>query len=101
KLTNSRYYRASGASTELRGVLADIVVPSLWNDSTEIGESTLENHLPWDTIESSSFEKANLVQSELGELTKRSSARVATNKEFAYLREDRSEERRVGKEWRG
>jgi len=88
KLTNSKFYRASGASTELRGVLADIVLPSLWNDSTDVGESTLENHLPWDTIESSTYEKVNMVQSDLGELTKRSGARVATNSEFGYLRED-------------
>jgi carboxyl-terminal processing protease len=88
KLTNSKFYRASGASTELRGVLADIVLPSLWNDSTEVGENTLDNHLPWDTIESSTYEKVNMVQANLGELAKRSAARVATNTEFAYLRED-------------
>ncbi|HWD93589.1 MAG TPA: carboxy terminal-processing peptidase [Verrucomicrobiae bacterium] len=88
KLTNSKFYRASGASTELRGVAADIVLPSLWNDSDEVGEKTLENHLPWDTIESSRFEKVNMVQPELAELAKRSSERISTNKEFAYLRED-------------
>jgi carboxyl-terminal processing protease len=88
KLTNSKFYRASGASTELKGVAADIVLPSLWNDSTEVGESTLDNHFPWDTIESSHFEKVNMVQPELAQLAKLSSARVATNKEFGYLRED-------------
>jgi carboxyl-terminal processing protease len=88
KLTNSKFYRASGASTELRGVAADIVLPSLWNDSTEVGESTLDNHFPWDTIESSHYDKVNMVQPELPELSKLSSTRTATNKEFAYLRED-------------
>jgi carboxyl-terminal processing protease len=88
KLTNSKFYRASGASTELRGVAADIVLPSLWNDSTEVGENTLENHLPWDTIESSTYEKVNMVQPFLSQLSRRSNDRVTTNKEFAYLRED-------------
>jgi carboxyl-terminal processing protease len=88
KLTNSKFYRASGASTELRGVAADVVLPSLWNDSTEVGESTLDNHFPWDTIKSSRFEKVNMVQSVLPELTKRSSARIATNQDFIYLRQD-------------
>ena len=88
KLTNSKFYRASGASTELRGVAADIVLPSVWNDSSEVGESTLENHLPWDTIASSRFEKVNMVQPELAQLAKRSGDRVSTNKEFAYLRDD-------------
>lgn len=88
KLTNSKFYRASGASTELRGVKADIVLPSIWNDSTEVGENTLENHFPWDTIETSTFEKVNMVQPELAELAKLSSARVATNEDFVYLRQD-------------
>lgn len=99
KLTNSKFYRASGASTELRGVAADIVLPSLWNDSTDVGESTLDNHLPWDTIDSSSYEKVNMVQPELAELAKHSAERVATNEEFVYLREDiqRAEKQRVDK----
>jgi carboxyl-terminal processing protease len=88
KLTNSKFYRASGASTELRGVAADIVLPSVWNDSTEVGESTLDNHFPWDVIDSSSFDKVNMVQPELAELVKRSTERTSTNKEFAYLRQD-------------
>jgi carboxyl-terminal processing protease len=88
KVTNSKFYRASGASTESKGVLADIVLPSLWNDSPDIGETNLENHLPYDTIPTSTFEKLNLVQPELAELTKRASARMATNKDFDYLRED-------------
>jgi len=86
KITIRKFYRASGASTENRGVLADITLPSLWNDSTEVGETTLDNHLPYDTIESSRYQKVNMVQPELAELVKRSNQRTATNKEFArYL----------------
>lgn len=88
KVTNSKFYRASGASTELHGVAADIVLPSVLNDSTEVGEGTLDNYLPWDTIDSSTFEKVNMVQPDLAELIKRSAERIATNSEFAYVRED-------------
>jgi carboxyl-terminal processing protease len=88
KLTNSKFYRASGASTENRGVAADITLPSVWNDSTEVGESNLDNHLPYDTIKSSRYEKVNMVQPELTELLRRSNERTATNKEFAYMRQD-------------
>jgi carboxyl-terminal processing protease len=94
KLTNSKFYRASGASTELRGVAADIVLPSLWNDSPDVGENTLDNHFPWDTIKSSRFEKVNMVQPELAELSKYSSERTATNQEFAFLREDIAREQK-------
>lgn len=88
KLTNSKFYRASGASTELRGVAADIVLPSIWNDSKDIGEVALENHLPWDTIPSADFDKLNMVQPYLATLQKRSNDRVATNKDYDYLRQD-------------
>jgi carboxyl-terminal processing protease len=88
KLTNSKFYRASGASTENLGVAADITLPSLWNDSTEVGERTLDNHLQYDTIPSSHYQKVNMVEPELAELLKRSNERTSTNKEFAYLRAD-------------
>jgi len=88
KLTNSKFYLPSGASTETRGVLADITLPSMWNDSTEVGETALDNFLPYDTIKKSQFQKLNMVQPELAELTKRSNDRTTTNKEFAYLKAD-------------
>jgi carboxyl-terminal processing protease len=88
KITNSKFYRASGASTELKGVNADIILPSLWNVSTDIGENMLDNHLPWDTIESATFDKLNRVQPYVPDLMKNSQARIATNRDFAYIRED-------------
>lgn len=88
KLTNSKFYRASGASTETLGVAADIVLPSLWNDSKEVGETALDNFLPYDTIKSARFEKVNMVQPDLAELARRSAQRTSTNKEFAYLLAD-------------
>lgn len=91
KLTNSKFYRASGASTELRGVAADIVLPSIWNDSKEIGESALDNHLPYDTIPTADFDKVNMVQPYIATLLKHSNDRIATNKDFDYLREDIAE----------
>jgi carboxyl-terminal processing protease len=88
KLTIKKFYRASGASTQLIGVVPDIVLPSIFNDSKEFGEQSLENPLPWDTIHSAKFDRLNLIEPYLTELRKRSSARVASEKEFDYIRED-------------
>ena len=88
KLTIKKFYRASGASTQLKGVVPDIVLPSIFNESKEIGEQALENPLPWDTIASAKYEHLNLVEPYLPELRKRSSQRIATDKDFAYIRED-------------
>jgi len=87
KVTIRKFYRASGSSTQLKGVVPDIVLPSL-NNYAEVGEASLENPLPWDTIPGARYEKLNLVQPVLPELRKRSSERVAADKDFAYLQED-------------
>jgi carboxyl-terminal processing protease len=88
KITVRKFYRASGASTQKKGVIPDIVLPSVLNYATDIGESSLENPLPWDTIKGTRYEKLDFVQPYLSELLKHSSARVATNQDFNYVRED-------------
>jgi len=60
-MTIKKFYRASGASTQLKGVTPDIMLPSVANESKDIGESALENPLPYDTIASAKYEKLNLV----------------------------------------
>jgi len=51
KLTQSKLYRVSGDSIQLRGVAPDIVLPSIY-DASEIGEQKLENPLAADQIAS-------------------------------------------------
>ncbi|NHO88595.1 carboxy terminal-processing peptidase [Pseudoteredinibacter isoporae] len=49
KITESKFYRVSGDSTQHRGVLPDIALPTLV-DVEEVGESAYDNALAWDTI---------------------------------------------------
>src|SRR5699024_7868358 len=51
KLTRAKFYRITGASTQIRGVVPDIHFPPLVNPD-EIGEGTLPHALPWDHIDS-------------------------------------------------
>ena len=104
KVTIRKYYRPSGNSTLFKGVLPDIVLPSVANYSEDIGEAAVDvalgnnyskledtsggRTLGRDTIESVSFDKLDLVQSHLAELLQKSNARVATNQDFSYVRED-------------
>lgn len=88
KLTIKKFYRPSGKSTQLRGVVPDLVLPSLFNESKEIGESALENPLEYDTIDKAKYEHLNMVDPYVQELKKRSDERVAADKEFSYIRED-------------
>jgi carboxyl-terminal processing protease len=88
KLTIKEFFRPSGMSTQLKGVIPDIVLPSVANESKDIGESALDNPLPPDTIPSRKYDRFNLVEPFLAELRRRSAERVATDKEFDYVRED-------------
>lgn len=85
KVTIRKFYRANGSSTQLRGVTPDIVLPSL-TSVLRVGEASLFNPLPWDTIAPARYQKVNAVTSLLPALRKRSEARVATNKDFLFLR---------------
>lgn len=49
KITESKFYRVSGDSTQHRGVIPDVVIPLLI-DPEEVGESAYDNALPWDKI---------------------------------------------------
>ena len=49
KITESKFYRVSGDSTQSKGINPDIVLPSTWDIET-VGESSLPTHLPWDKI---------------------------------------------------
>jgi len=88
KLTIKKFYRASGVTTQLKGVVPDIILPSVASESKDIGESALENPMPPDTIHPAKYDKLNMVDPYLPDLRKQSAQRIATEKDFAYLRED-------------
>ena len=88
KITIRKFYRVSGASTQLKGVEPDIILPDVLNHSTQVGETSLDYPLPWDTIPAANYEKANQVQPLLETLKARSAGRIATNQDFLYVQQD-------------
>ncbi len=86
KLTRAKFYRVSGASTQLRGVTPDIAFPSLI-DSDMIGESTLDNALPWDTVRAVQYRDYGNPERYLGALKARHETRIAQDSNFTYLAE--------------
>ena len=87
KITIRKFYRASGSSTQLKGVVPDIILPSI-NNHMEVGEGSLDNPLPWDTIPAATYTKVNRIEPLLPELRKRSETRIALDRDFAIIRED-------------
>lgn len=87
KVTIRKFYRANGASTQLRGVTPDIVLPSV-NNEMDVGEGSQPFALAWDSIPAAKFERLGRVQAHLPELRRRAESRVATDPDWDYVRED-------------
>ena len=86
KLTQAKFYRISGESTQERGIIPDIIYPSSY-DPDSIGESTLEAPLPWDKINATSYRRKSEIGQHVPELRSLHHNRVADNPEFNYLKE--------------
>ncbi len=95
KITIRKFYRINGASTQFKGVVPDIILPDAMSYSDLIGESALPYALPWDTTSVADYTKLNDVQPFLSALQKNSTARVATNQDFNYVRQDIAELQRL------
>ncbi len=86
KLTIQKFYRVAGGSTQLNGVSSDIVLPSVY-DQDDIGEKALKVPLPYDEVAPADYEKVT-DRLFLNELRERSTARIATEPEFKYVKEN-------------
>ena len=84
KITESKFYRISGDSTQHRGVMPDIHYPSLL-DPSEIGESALDNALPWDQITPARFNRYNDYSSIIPMLTTLHEKRSEVNPDYLFL----------------
>ena len=87
KITISKFYRPSGASTQLRSVASDIVLPS-GTDFADVSESSLDDPLPWDSVAPAPYERLNRVAPHLPVLRDASTKRVKADRGFAFLLED-------------
>ena len=96
KLTRSKFYRISGASTQHRGVMPDILFPDRYSAIEEMGESNLDGALPWDTVRPVEYNTYFPIKDILGDLQAKHDDRVASDPDFIYLAEqiERSRELR-------
>ncbi|NLC01594.1 MAG: carboxy terminal-processing peptidase [Pseudomonas formosensis] len=83
KFTLAKFYRVSGQSTQNRGVVPDILYPSLL-ETADFGESSLPRALPWDAIPPVPYKADNMLQVLVPQLIDRHKARAEKNPEFIY-----------------
>ena len=88
KVTMQQFYRPSGDSTQKRGVLADVVLPSI-SDQMDVGEADLQHALEFDQIEKAEFNLYPYVTPEIVKSVRaKSDSRIKGSEDFADLMSD-------------
>ena len=82
-LTQRKFYRVTGGSTQNKGVVPDIKLVDIYDE--EFGERKAKNALKWDTIPTAPFKREGSIQPYVAQLGEKSKARVAIDPQFQYL----------------
>jgi len=85
KMTIQKFYRVNGGSTQMKGVLSDIVLPDQY-EYLDYREKSQPTALPWDEIPGTSFKKWQSNYS-MNEIIRRSNERVRMNPAFNGIAE--------------
>ena len=86
-LTIGKYYRVTGESTQNRGVIPDIELPS-YIDIDNTGESSRDTALPWDKIKPSRYKKNQSMEDPINQLRELHTERRKTDPELIFLQKD-------------
>jgi len=84
KITESKFYRITGAGMQNKGIYPDITLPSSW-DIEEIGESSYDTALPWDEIKPVRFQKFSMETSLIPYLNDEHLKRVSQSPNLQYI----------------
>jgi carboxyl-terminal processing protease len=84
KITVHKYYRASGATTQLNGVSSDIRLPSL-GDELEIGEKYYDYALPYEKIKRLAHKDYGLTLPYIAPLQRLSDERIKKDPDFTEI----------------
>lgn len=83
KITMQQFYRPNGDSTQLRGVLSDLVLPSI-SDKMDVSESDLDYPVEFDRIPKAKYRQLSLVSPEIAQqLAAKSAERVEQSQDFS------------------
>ena len=88
KLTLQKFYRINGGSTQLKGVVPDVVIPDRY-EYLEYREKHNEEAMPWDEISKSAYSKWTS-PIDIQTVKNLSSSRIASNPTFKTIQETTS-----------
>ncbi len=87
KLTIQKFYRVNGGSTQLKGVVPDIIIPDRYH-FIEVGEREYEKALPWTEIKQVPYSQNVTSLDNLPAVKKASEARIAKSEIFNAVLEN-------------
>jgi carboxyl-terminal processing protease len=96
-LTMAKFYRVNGSSTQHKGVVPDIVFPSLY-PLDKIGEDTEPSALPWDVVPRSNFVPVQNLAPVKAHLVKLHQQRMQNSLDYKMLQQDIAEMKKRDKE---
>lgn len=82
-LTQRKFYRVTGGSTQNKGVIPDIKLIDIYFE--QFGERESKNPLEWDTIPTAAFKREGMIQPYIARLQQASDQRRANDPQFKYL----------------
>ena len=88
KITESKYYRVNGMSTQNKGVLPDIQLPVTW-DINSVGESSYPTAMDWDVIRPYRHNKFNIDSNLFNEVVANYEYRLNEEPNLNYLKKVR------------
>lgn len=87
KITIAKFYRVNGSSTQIKGVIPDVALPSLYA-SKEFGEDESPYALPWDQIKGADYTKTADLAGTRNQLIETHKSRMKKNNAYKFLLED-------------
>ena len=86
KITTAQFYRPNGDSTQKRGVLSDLVLPSITDNMEGIAEADLDFPVEFDRIRRAAFSPVAMINSAIiSDLQGKSAARLVASEDFVKL----------------
>lgn len=94
KVTQQKFYRINGGSTQLKGVTPDILLPDPYA-LIDLGERELDNPMPWDEINKANYAEFKSINYD--KLAKNTAARLKKSEPFKLI-EERSKDIKAKKD---
>lgn len=87
KVTTHKFYRIDGGSTQMRGVVPDIILPDVYAN-LGLGEKEMEYAMPWDKTIPSAYKVWNGKALDLKKVKANSQQRIDNNEAFKKIRQN-------------